>query len=270
MLFIKEKNDHLQLHLFSFSDKIYFRPEVCAPLHHARLPGVWTWPRLWVATAALICPPNVLGAGWGVRPGECGLRGRAWGKLIKKSMCASTGGLWLSGAPTLTPMGSGIPMRSQGLAQPDEPPRQGSPQRQTPETGSSTQGTFDRHHFPHQCFHPLTPEQSRSGSPGKQNRTEVTVLRAFQKERWVPCNPRPELLLDFDAKAEAGRTCGASGRVCQPGRRPHTPAGWRGAACVPNQGALHWPMGRSSPSHQPVPTPCSLRASPKSKPCLLD
>ena len=167
-------------------------------------------------------------------------------------------------------MGSGIPMRSQGLAQPDEPPRQGSPQRQTPETGSSTQGTFDRHHFPHQCFHPLTPEQSRSGSPGKQNRTEVTVLRAFQKERWVPCNPRPELLLDFDAKAEAGRTCGASGRVCQPGRRPHTPAGWRGAACVPNQGALHWPMGRSSPSHQPVPTPRSLRASPQSKPCLLD
>lgn len=157
-------------------------------------------------------------------------------------------------------------MHSQGLAQPDEPPRKGSPQRQTPETGSSTQGTFDRHHFLHQCFHLLKPEQSRSGPPGKQKRTEITVLRAFQQERWVPCNPRPELFLDLDAQAEAGRTRGASGRICQPGRRPHTPAGWRGAACVPNQGALHWPMGHSSPSHQPVPTPTAWehprRASP--------
>ena len=171
-------------------------------------------------------------------------------------------------------MGSGIPMCSQGLAQPDEPPWQGSPQRQTPETGSSTPGTFDRHHFLHQCFHLLTPEQSGSGPPGKQNRTEVAVLRAFQQERWVPCSPRPELLLDLDAQAEAGRTRGASGRVCQPGRRPHTPAEElphtleRSCVCA-QPGSPSLARGALLPVTPARPRPRSLGASPQSKPCPL-
>lgn len=36
--FHKREKHHPHPHLFSFSDKIYFRTEVCTPLHHARLP----------------------------------------------------------------------------------------------------------------------------------------------------------------------------------------------------------------------------------------
>lgn len=89
VLFMKEKKHHLHLHLFSFSDKIYFRTEVCVPLYHARLPPAFGhgllrgWLQLWPGLSLQHAQS------WaGVRPWERLRLWQAHGSLINKSVRA--------------------------------------------------------------------------------------------------------------------------------------------------------------------------------------
>lgn len=123
--FYKREKHHLHRHLFSFSDKIYFGTEVCAPLHHTCLPQ-----RLEVASSVCGCscsrrrPSLQRTQRWaGVRPWGASCW-RAQGPIINKSVSPAGG---RCPGPHPSPRGLQEPLHSRGLPDRGAPWQFGGP-----------------------------------------------------------------------------------------------------------------------------------------------